>query len=326
MNTNLAIPVWKKWWFWLIAVVVILMAIFPALAAVIFILSIPGIPVAIWYIWYKSKLSLGNKKVLIGVFSGLFVVLLSLIIYGIATSKTETKIVKNIESISFKTVKKESPDILRGQTKINQKGKRGEKEVTYKNTYLNGELESRKKIKEKIIKKPVDEIILVGTRVIVKKKIATKAESIPFETIHKDSNKLKEGKTVVQQEGKPGKKIITNEVTYENGKLVSSKKIKEEVSEKPIPKIVLNGTDSSPSKSEARKTTDKVKATLDVTTLEEFMSQMPDNVQPNMERDGENRIFTWIFSDGSKLIAIFRPKGGEGSQQGLVLYSVDLQD
>jgi hypothetical protein len=77
--------------------------------------------------------------------------------------------------------------------------------------------------------------------------------------------------------------------------------------------------------SEARRISHQVKADLDTTTLEQMMGQMP-NTPSNTERRGQNRIFTWTFSDGSKIIATFRPKGAEGSGQGLVLYMVELRD
>ena len=67
-------------------------------------------------------------------------------------------------------------------------------------------------------------------------------------------------------------------------------------------------------------------ATLDVTTSEEFLVQMPDDIQADISRDGENRTFVWEFTDGSKLTAVFRPISGEESGQGLVLYMVDIED
>ncbi len=76
--------------------------------------------------------------------------------------------------------------------------------------------------------------------------------------------------------------------------------------------------------SEARAYTTQVKAILDTTTMEQMFVQMPDNIQPEMRRDGGNRTVIWSFGDGSKLKAVFRPLGGEGSRKGLVLYMVDV--
>lgn len=85
-------------------------------------------------------------------------------------------------------------------------------------------------------------------------------------------------------------------------------------------------TNSGAAPSMARQWATKVKATLDQTRLEEMMPQMPDDIAPEAARNGENRTFTWRFSDGSELLATFRPRGGEGSGAGLVLYMVDIKD
>jgi hypothetical protein len=69
-----------------------------------------------------------------------------------------------------------------------------------------------------------------------------------------------------------------------------------------------------------------MKASLDVTTLEQFTAQMPASLQPESSRRGSNRVFVWTFRDGSQIEATFRPRGGENSGQGLVLYSVDVRD
>ena len=69
-----------------------------------------------------------------------------------------------------------------------------------------------------------------------------------------------------------------------------------------------------------------MKGELDVTTVEEFTDQMPVGLQPQRIRRGLDRIFLYTFSDGSKLEATFRPRGEEGSLQGLVLYMIDTQD
>lgn len=75
--------------------------------------------------------------------------------------------------------------------------------------------------------------------------------------------------------------------------------------------------------SEARKISRTVKASLDTTTLEQFMIQMPD-ILATRSISGDKRIFTWTFSDGSKIVATFQPAGGPGT--GLVLHMVDIRD
>jgi uncharacterized protein YabE (DUF348 family)/3D (Asp-Asp-Asp) domain-containing protein len=82
----------------------------------------------------------------------------------------------------------------------------------------------------------------------------TFVESFPinYKTIvKKDNNMLSTQKKVVR-EGRKGEKQVTVYVTYENGKEVSRKIIKEEISKKPIDKIVAQGTISKPKVTMAR--------------------------------------------------------------------------
>lgn len=68
----------------------------------------------------------------------------------------------------------------------------------------------------------------------------------------------------------------------------------------------------------------EVEGELEATSLEQLMNQMQS--QPRISRSGQNRIYTWTFEDGSLLEATFRPRGAEGSGEGLVLYRLDVRD
>ncbi|MCH5296457.1 MAG: G5 domain-containing protein [Ruminococcus sp.] len=70
--------------------------------------------------------------------------------------KTETK------PIAFETIKKVSDECGAGETKVHQKGVKGEKQITKKIKYIDGEKVSEEIIETKTTKKPVDEIIYVG--------------------------------------------------------------------------------------------------------------------------------------------------------------------
>ena len=76
------------------------------------------------------------------------------------TYKTES----SKEKIEFDTVKKNSDDVELGETKVKTEGKDGEKIVTREVKYIDGKKTSDKVVAEKTIKKPVDEVILVGTK------------------------------------------------------------------------------------------------------------------------------------------------------------------
>lgn len=51
-----------------------------------------------------------------------------------------------------------------GSSKVTREGVNGSKEVTYQITYVDGKEESRKKVKEKVIKEPVSKIVTEGTK------------------------------------------------------------------------------------------------------------------------------------------------------------------
>lgn len=66
------------------------------------------------------------------------------------------------EEIDFKTQKKEDRDLERGQTRVEQKGEKGVKEVKYLIKRVDGEEVSRKVLDTNITKDPVTEILIIG--------------------------------------------------------------------------------------------------------------------------------------------------------------------
>ncbi|MCR6112621.1 G5 domain-containing protein [Bacillus sp. A301a_S52] len=67
-------------------------------------------------------------------------------------------------------------------------------------------------------------------------------EEIPYETIKKEDPTLKKGEEVVEQEGVPGEKVITYEVTYANDEEIQRVVISEEITNEPVNKIIRIGT------------------------------------------------------------------------------------
>lgn len=74
--------------------------------------------------------------------------------------KQETK----IEEIEYDTINQDDPNLEIGKVLIQTEGESGEKRITYKIIYHDGEENSREIISEEVIKEPVDEILLVGTK------------------------------------------------------------------------------------------------------------------------------------------------------------------
>ncbi len=68
------------------------------------------------------------------------------------------------ESINYETEEKYSDSMYEGDSETTQEGKKGKKEVTYKVKYVDGKEDSKEKLSEKTIKKPVNKIITYGTK------------------------------------------------------------------------------------------------------------------------------------------------------------------
>lgn len=68
------------------------------------------------------------------------------------------------EPIECETTYEDDGSIAKGQQQVSVKGENGEKEVTYKVTYVDGNEESREAINETVTKEPVNEVVKVGTK------------------------------------------------------------------------------------------------------------------------------------------------------------------
>lgn len=68
------------------------------------------------------------------------------------------------EDVGFKTVKKNNDKLYTDQSKVETKGVKGKKTVTYKDKYVDGKLTESTAIKTVVTKQPVDEVKIVGTK------------------------------------------------------------------------------------------------------------------------------------------------------------------
>ena len=80
----------------------------------------------------------------------------------------------------------------------------------------------------------------------IQRKTETRTRSIPFETTEKKDSSLTKGTTRVEREGKAGSEKVTVRVTYKNGKAVYTKETGNEVTAKPVSKVVRVGTKAKP--------------------------------------------------------------------------------
>lgn len=77
--------------------------------------------------------------------------------------KTETRKVK----IDYETETKESKTLYKGQSKVTRKGQKGVERITEMVTYIDGIKSYVTEISSEVIKKPVNEIVYKGTKVVV---------------------------------------------------------------------------------------------------------------------------------------------------------------
>ncbi|MGN0395475.1 MAG: ubiquitin-like domain-containing protein [Coprococcus sp.] len=83
---------------------------------------------------------------------------------NIVIERVDVKTITEKEEIAYDTKTEYSDSIYQGESSLKQEGVNGEKEITYEITYVDNSEESRKKVNEVVIKEPVDEIILYGTK------------------------------------------------------------------------------------------------------------------------------------------------------------------
>lgn len=81
---------------------------------------------------------------------------------------------------------------------------------------------------------------IVVKRVEIEKKTVT--EKVKFETVEKDDPEMNEGETKVVTKGKNGQDKVVYEITYIDGKESKRKELSRKVIEKPINKVIANGT------------------------------------------------------------------------------------
>ena len=77
--------------------------------------------------------------------------------------RRENKQITETESIPLLSIVVGST-LEQGKTKVLEAGKAGVKEKTYLAVYHDGKLQEKKLIAEKVIKEPIDKIVLVGTK------------------------------------------------------------------------------------------------------------------------------------------------------------------
>ena len=89
--------------------------------------------------------------------------------------KEETK----TETIDYSTEEQYSSSMASGTSEVTQNGVEGEKEVTYKVKYVDGEEESREQVSEKVTKEAVNKIVTYGTKQAAPQKTEVSRQNYP---------------------------------------------------------------------------------------------------------------------------------------------------
>ena len=99
------------------------------------------------------------------------------------------------EEIPYETIKKDISDGAESKkNKVLQQGENGIKEITYKVKYQNQTEIKRTKISEKVIKKPVDKIVQVSSKVTSRGSDSVRGSELPSTSVSSSSSK---GKTKI---------------------------------------------------------------------------------------------------------------------------------
>lgn len=82
----------------------------------------------------------------------------------IEISRVSFEEVKETEAVEYGTRYVDTDELDKGDTQVQTEGVEGEKEVTYRDLYINGEFSERIVKSEKITKEPTEEVVLRGTK------------------------------------------------------------------------------------------------------------------------------------------------------------------
>lgn len=82
---------------------------------------------------------------------------------NVLVTRIESKVVKETQDISYDTVVDSDDNLDKSVTKLIQEGEPGQKEVTFKVVYKNGQEVSKKVVGEKVLKEPKDKVMVKGT-------------------------------------------------------------------------------------------------------------------------------------------------------------------
>lgn len=116
----------------------------------------------------------------------------------VSIQRVVIKTKKVVKKLPFKTKEVLSDTMYEGESAVTTKGKKGEKTIIYHITYVDGKIEKKEKISEKVTKKPITKVISKGTK---QKIIPTqKPKPQPQPKKNTNSSNTPNNKTVISKE------------------------------------------------------------------------------------------------------------------------------
>lgn len=155
-------------------------------------------------------------------------------------SVVETTEETKVTELDYTVETRQNPDLEKGQTRTLTKGRKGTLTQTYRITKTNGNETARELVKEERIE-PVNEIIEVGTKAVVRYQTRQETSVIPFTTETRQVDSLFEGESRELVAGVDGQQTQTYKDTYVDGVKVASEMVGQPEVIQPIKRIVEVG-------------------------------------------------------------------------------------
>jgi len=109
-------------------------------------------------------------------------------------------------------------------------------------TYIQEISKSQKEVMGEEISRDVENVVVGQPEIPLEIREEAKKEDVAFETINQNDSSLEKGQTKITQEGKNGIKELKYKITYKNKVEINRELVSENITVKPVSKIVLIGT------------------------------------------------------------------------------------
>lgn len=183
--------------------------------------------------------------------------------HQLPTVEISEKIITKSEVIAFDTQTVENPALAEGTEKVIQEGQNGERTITIKQTFADGQLLKEEEVSSEISKTVTPKIIEIGTKkaeativtevpqtapthelpaVAITEEVSSHIETISFETEEVYDDTLPEGTRQTVQAGQAGQKTFEVKKTFADGLLIKAEVLSETVSQAPVNQVVKIGT------------------------------------------------------------------------------------